>query len=46
MIGRRPDQQNLFSTDSQYLDFVGTDNFYGCLARHGWDLFRRLGCLE
>jgi len=25
MIGRRPDQQNLFSADTQYLDFVGSE---------------------
>jgi len=39
MRGRRPDQQNLFSADTQYLDFVGTDNFYGFLARHDRQLF-------
>ncbi len=39
MIGHRPAQQNLFSADTQYRDFVGTDNFYGFLARHGRQLF-------
>ena len=39
MIAHRPDQQNLFGADTQYLDFVGSDNFYGFLARHGRQLF-------
>ena len=39
MIGRRPDQQSLFPADTQYLGFVGEDNFYGLLARHGRQLF-------
>jgi len=39
MLGRPPDQQNLFSADNQYLDFVGADSFYGFLARHGRELF-------
>jgi len=40
MLGRRAEQQNLFSADTQYLDFVGEDSFYGFLARHGRQLFR------
>jgi len=40
MMSRRPDQQSLFSADSQYLDFVGPESFYGFLARHGRELFR------
>ncbi len=39
MIGRRPNQQNLFSADNQYRDFVGTDSFYGFLSQHGRELF-------
>jgi len=39
MLGQRPDQQNLFSADNQYLEFVGEDSFYGFLARHGRELF-------
>ena len=39
MIGHRPDQHNLFSADTQYLQFVGSDNFYGFLARYGRQLF-------
>ena len=39
MLGRRAEQQNLFSADTQYLDFVGEDSFYGFLARHGRQLF-------
>ena len=39
MLGRREKQQNLFSADNQYLDFVGADSFYGFLARHGRELF-------
>ena len=38
-MGRRPDQQHLFSADNQYLDLVGDDNFYGFLALHGQKLF-------
>ncbi len=38
MIGRRPNQQNLFSADNQYRDFVSTDSFtagtlVGCRCR-------------
>ncbi len=40
MLGRRAAQQNLFSADTQYLDFVGEDSFYGFLAQHGRQLFR------
>jgi len=39
MMGRRPPQQSLYSADTQYLDFVGEDTFYGFLARHGRELF-------
>ncbi|MFO7946168.1 MAG: transposase, partial [Armatimonadota bacterium] len=39
MLGRRDDQQNLFSADNQYLKFVGEDSFYGFLARYGRKLF-------
>ncbi|GAH64348.1 unnamed protein product, partial [marine sediment metagenome] len=39
MLGQRPDQQNLFSADNQYLEFVGEDSFYGFLAQHGRELF-------
>jgi len=27
MFGRRAEQQNLFSADTQYLDFVGKDQY-------------------
>jgi len=33
MLGRRAEQQNLFSADTQYLDFVGEDSFYGFLTQ-------------
>jgi len=39
MMGRRPPQQSLYSADTQYLEFVGEDSFYGFLARHGRELF-------
>jgi len=39
MMGRRRPQQSLYSADTQYLDFVGEDTFYGFLARHGRELF-------
>ncbi len=39
MLGQRPDQQNLFSADKQYLNFVGADSFYSFLAWHGRQLF-------
>ena len=39
MMGRRLTQQSLYSADTQYLDFVGEDSFYGFLARHGRELF-------
>ena len=39
MLGTRPSQSNLFSADTQYLQFVGEDTFYGFLARHGRELF-------
>ena len=34
-----PEQQDLFSPDTQYLQFVGDDNFYGFLAGHNGELF-------
>src|SRR5512140_3289058 len=40
MLGQRASQLGIFSADQQYLSLVGTDGFYGCLARHGRDLFR------
>ncbi len=39
MLGRPADQGNLFSADTQYLDFVGADSLYGFLTRHGRELF-------
>ena len=39
MMSRRPDQQGLFSADTQYLDFLGPESFYGFLAQHGRELF-------
>jgi len=39
MMSRRSDQQGLFSADTQYLDFVGPESFYGFLAQHGRELF-------
>src|SRR6056297_1798718 len=39
MLGRRDDQQNLFSADNQYLEFVGEDTFYAFLGQHGRELF-------
>jgi len=40
MIARRPDQQSLFAADTQCLEFVGEDSFYGFMARHGRELLR------
>lgn len=40
MLGKRPDQGRLFTADTQYLQFVGENSFYGFLARHGRELFR------
>lgn len=28
------------AADTQYLDFVGRESFYGFLAQQGWELFR------
>lgn len=39
MMGRRSEQGNLFSVDTQYLDYVGRDSLYGFLAMHGHELF-------
>ena len=39
MMSRRPDQQSLFSADSQYLDFVVEGSFYGFLAQHAREFF-------
>jgi len=39
MMGRRPREQSLYSADTQCLEFVGEDTFYGFLARHGRELF-------
>jgi len=38
-MGRRSEQGNLFSVDSQYLDHVGRGSLYGFLAMHGHELF-------
>jgi transposase len=40
MLGKREPQADLFTADTQYLQFVGEDTFYGFLARHGRELFR------
>lgn len=39
-MGHRSDQRQLFAADSQYLEFVGRESFYGFLAMHGRELFR------
>ena len=39
MMSYRSEQHSLFAADTQYLDFVGADSFYGFLARHGRELF-------
>jgi len=39
MLGRRAEQEDLFSADNQYLQFVGEESFYGFLARYGRELF-------
>ncbi len=51
MLGKRDPQTDLFTADTQYLQFVGEDTFYGFLARHGRELFRdedfaKLYCLD
>jgi len=40
MLGERSPQRGLFEADHLYLDFVGRNTFYGCLARHRGELFR------
>ncbi len=40
MLGRRSDQHGLFEGDTQYLDHVGRDSFYGYLASLRGSLFR------
>ncbi len=51
MLGRRSDQRGLFEADQQYLDFVGSESFYGFLASQRGKLFRdedfaQLYCLD
>jgi hypothetical protein len=40
MLGRRPDQRGLFEADTQYLEAVGKETFYGFLAGLRGQLFR------
>jgi hypothetical protein len=40
MLGERSPQGSLFAADTQYLEFVGRDSFYGFLAQHARELFR------
>ena len=40
MLGRRPDQGSFFEADSQYLESVGKESFYGFLAGLRGQLFR------
>lgn len=40
MMGERSPQGSLFAADTQYLEFVGRESFYGFLAQHGRELFR------
>src|SRR4030066_2131336 len=40
MLGKRSHQRGMFEADSQYLDFVGRDSFYGFLAKQRGQLFR------
>jgi len=40
MLGERSPQGSLFAADTQYLEFVGRESFYGFLAQHGRELFR------
>jgi transposase len=40
MLGKRSHQRGLFEADSQYLDFVGRESFYGFLAKQRGQLFR------
>ena len=39
MMSHRSDQHSLFAADTQYLEFVGEESFYGFLARQGRELF-------
>ena len=39
MMSHRSDQHSLFAADTQYLQFVGEESFYGFLAQHGRELF-------
>jgi len=40
MMGERSPQRSLFAADTQYVEFVGRESFYGLLAEHGRELFR------
>jgi hypothetical protein len=40
MLGKRPDQRGLFEADTQYLETVGKESFYGFLAGLRGTLFR------
>jgi hypothetical protein len=40
MMGVRSAQKSLFGAQVHYLDFVGSDSFYGFLAERGRELFR------
>ena len=40
MLGTRSEQTGLYAADSQYLQFVGEESFYGFLAREGRRIFR------
>lgn len=40
MLGKRESQTSLFTADTQYLDKVGRDTFYGFLASHSHEIFR------
>jgi len=40
LLGKRESQTSLFTADTQYLDKVGRDTFYGFLATHSHEIFR------
>ena len=40
MYRARAPQGHLFAADTQYVEYVGRDSFYGYLAEHGRRLFR------
>lgn len=40
MLGKRSSQRGMFEADHMYLDFVGSDTFYGFLARRRHELFK------